>query len=432
MLNTLDILFKTRTPKKLTSGAANQRKRRTIYARVTINGIPKDISTNVRVDADFWDAKNQRIADGWPTAADDNQRLTKFKTRLYRAFNRLDDDEAVLSPAEVINQFNGKKRTVLPLTELMGRMLAYQKSRTSSDADELARRDFITKRTYDAYAKYAGNVTDYLTYSRQTGVLISAIDEEWMADFRHWGRKYETNYLGKHVYYLKCLLDYAVLKKLLPGNPIKPLRVERMQPDVDTMTFLYTDEIDRLKTFDFASIEGMKPARAERLGRVRDVFIFMQEIGTHYTDYMRFVAAPARSMSVVQGVAFLRMKRQKTSKCLITPLTPVCLGLAEQYGGFDKLPTMSLTQYNDGLNLISTHLRLGKFLTSKAARKTFTDQLLNEAVVDETTAARRMGLASVAYIKHYGRTDERRLIKVLGLQTPATPLPAGSSNALQI
>ena len=90
-----------------------------------------------------------------------------------------------------------------------------------------------------------------------------------------------------------------------------------------------------------------------------------------------------------------------------------------------NLPTSNLAEFNQHLKIIAALAGINKNLSSKAARKTFADQHINENETDLDTVAKMMGLSSTAYIERYGRIDERRIIKKMGLVGRAkSPNPA--------
>lgn len=415
-LNRMQVLFKLRRNYRESKRGKPKPVECAIYARITVNKETADISTNVKVNPKFWNQQKQKVTDASPTADQDNQILDRIKVKLKKAFNLLDQDDVHVSALQVLEVYRGHKQARTSIKAMLERLLASHEERVSDDLDELANnKELITGETYESYEDYTNNILEYLVDSKQTRSFIDEIDESWLNEFKVWGQsKYSTNYLAKHLYYIKSLVDFALLKKAVRSNPIKPYKIERDEPDPDDLVFLYPDELEKLQNFNFHSI-GLKPDRAARLDRLRDAYLFMLQIGTHHVEYKRFVANPDSYLRVVKGVTFIRMKRQKTKKYLIAPLTSINLSLAEKYGGFDKLPTCSLTQFNDGLTLISAYLGLNKVLTTKSARKTFADHNLNESSTDIHTTARMMGLSSIEYLKHYAHIDERRMIKEMNL-----------------
>ncbi|QIP14700.1 hypothetical protein G8759_19825 [Spirosoma aureum] len=415
--NRMQVLFKLRRNYRPSKRGKPKPAEVALYARITVNTYTADISTNVKVNPRHWNQAKQKVTDAAPTADLDNQLLERMKVKLKKAFNLLDQDDVHVTAQQVLEVYRGQKRVRYTIQTMLERLLKQHEERISDDPDELATsKDVISGDTYEAYQKYTNNILDYLVDSKQTRAYIDEIDEAWLNEFKAWGqRKFAINYLGKHLYYIKSLLDYAVLKKAVRSNSIKPYKVEKDEPDPDDMVFLYPDELALLQTFNFHSL-SIKPERAVRLERLRDAYIFMQQIGTHHAEYKQFVAAPSSYLRVVSGVSFIRMKRKKTKKYLIAPLKPINFSLAEKYGGFDKLPTCSLTQFNDGLTLISAYLGFHKTLTTKSARKTFADHNLNEHATDVHTTARMMGLSSIEYLKHYAHIDERRMIREMNLQ----------------
>jgi hypothetical protein len=425
--NRMQVLFKLRRNYRPSKRGKPKPAEVALYARITVNTYTADISTNVKVNPKHWNQAKQKVADAAPTADLDNQLLERMKVKLKKAFNLLDQDDVHVTAQQVLEVYRGQKRVRYTIQTMLERLLKQHEERISDDPDELATsKDVISGDTYEAYQKYTNNILEYLVDSKQTRVYIDEIDEAWLNEFKAWGHRRfnKANYLSKHMDYLKKLLRFAVLKKAVRNNSIAFFKIERHEPDPDDNVFLYLDELEKVQTFDFTKL-AIPPARAARFDRIRDAYIFMAYIGTHFGEYSRFVKSPEKYLKMLEGQTFIRMKRTKTKQSQITHLKPINFQLAAKYGGWDKLPICSRTQFNDGLTLISAYLELGKHITTKSARKTFADHALNE-----NTTARMMGLASTQYIKHYGNIDERRLMKVLGLPSTATSEPTESEQKI--
>ncbi|OJW76285.1 phage integrase SAM-like domain-containing protein [Spirosoma sp. 48-14] len=412
----MQILFKLRRNYRKSKKGKPKPTDVAIYARITVNGRTADQTTGVKVHPKFWNQTKQKISDGWPTADQDNELLDRIRVNLKKAFNRLDQDDTQLQATQVLDVYRGKSQERCTLQTLMNRFIEYEKNQVSSDPVKLATKEFITHDTYKTNVKYCKNISAYLLDSKQPRAYVDEIDESWLISFRNWGSKrYKVNYLAKHLAHIKRLVSFAVLKKIIPSNPIAPYKIYTEEPDPDDRVFLYPEELERLTTFDFQSL-NLKPERANRLERVRDAFVFMEAIGTHLGEYTRFVADPKSALTEREGIWFLKKKRSKTRKYFTVHLKPINFELAAKYGGFDKLPVYSRTQFNDALTIISALLGFDKQLTSKAARKTFADSHLNESTTDLHVTARMMGLSSIQHLGNYASIDERRIIRELGLK----------------
>jgi len=135
-----------------------------------------------------------------------------------------------------------------------------------------------------------------------------------------------------------------------------------------------------------------------------------------------FVENPSKYVYVVFGVRFYKKRRKKTKQWALVPISERLKRLEKKYGSLSKLPRPSLNDVNSHLKLIAAAVGIEKALSSKSARKTFADFHINEfknqneqRLMRDDVAA-MMGLSSTRYLNRYGRIDERRLIKAMGLR----------------
>ncbi len=76
-----------------------------------------------------------------------------------------------------------------------------------------------------------------------------------------------------------------------------------------------------------------------------------------------------------------------------------------------KLPTKSNQKRNAALKLVAMYVGIPLVLTTKVARKTFCDLALNEMMMTQEDVAACLGLTSTRFLRNYGRTREKRLMK---------------------
>lgn len=412
----------------------------TILCRVTVNGIPaSDFSTAQHLMPQDWDQANQQARESCPDVESINKALAKIRARLMAIWNRYECFDMDVTADQVVSEFlnrktsaaNGqeretkpkqvridKRKTAITLRTLLALHLTHKQSYVVADSE-----NSLSQETVEVYTRYTSNIEKYLLETGNETLTIDLVDAEWMSDFeRFLTVRYDSYYMTKHLYYVKTVIDHAVLKKYLQYNPVKSFKIRKVVSDAE-LVFLQDDETARFELVDIYSNPGLA-VLAPQLALVRDAFLAMVEIGQHYRDYKDFVANPIASLVVVQGFTFFKKKRQKTGQVAIVPISKKLMALADKYGGLDKLPVPNLAEFNQLLKVLAALAGINKNLSSKAARKTFADKNINEDEIDLDTVAKMLGLSSTHYLERYGRIDERRIIKKMGLHRPDAGLSA--------
>ncbi len=382
-----------------------------LYARILVNSeAATDFSTGITLLPDHWDQRGQQAKPDCPNADLVNQKLARIKFKIDKIWGEFDMRDEVISAHDLKRMYLSGSHKPVTLAELLNEHLAELKSRVAVKPKGRQ----IVEETYNVYGRYTGNLLRYLNENKLTGLTAHLVDSDRMSQIEDWlHRQYAPAYAAKQAEYLKTTMTFGVRKKLLRLNPVATYGVTQDDSPPD-LVFLVPDEIDRLRNTDFHGLPHYRTL-ANRLDRVRDAFLAMLAIGQHYTEYKAFVANPDQFLTQTEGILFFKKQRQKTGVWALAPVTADLERLIEKYGGARNLPILSNTKMNDYLKTVAAACGIDKNLTTKAARKTFADNHLNEQLTDADTTARMMGLTSTAYLKHYGQTDERRLIKKLKL-----------------
>lgn len=418
-LSQMNVSFKFRYSPKVPLAVRHSRPS-VLYCRITVNKISAtDFSTGIRMLPGHWDQDAQRVAVNAPNAVTINQKLDRIRYKIDRIYGEYDLRDEPLAAAGLRHLYLMGQQKALLLTELLDLYLADQWRRISVA--------LIVEETYKVYSRYTNNLKAYLAVQKQTTLAAVAVDAPWierLEGFLH--ETYDDGYAAKQVRYLKAALDFGTLQKWLRYNPVQAFKVKRPEP-AGPLVFLLPEELNRLRTTDFHAQPQYRTI-AGRLDRVRDAFLAMHELGQHYRDYVDFVRNPDKHLRHVQGVLIFAKQRQKTQQWSLVPVSAPLKALFDKYGGSEKMPTMSNTKFNDYLKTVAAAVGISKNLTTKVARKTFTDGHLNERLTDTDTTARMLGLSSTKYLGRYGQVDERRIIKSLGLGSKRDPLTEAEGN----
>ncbi|SFC12304.1 hypothetical protein SAMN05216167_101503 [Spirosoma endophyticum] len=207
------------------------------------------------------------------------------------------------------------------------------------------------------------------------------------------------SYVVKHVQTIKDVLIWAKLHKIADDNPLEGLRIKNAE--YGDPVFLTNEQFERLRAHSFSN---------SNLQETADVFIILCRCGFHYGDLEDFVKKHNTALRKgVDGELWLIKDRIKTEVATRVPLFDEVKDIVAKYGGWEKLPIRSLTQFNEWLKFVAAALDLPADLSSKAGRKTFTDWCFNTLLLSTDSVKVVLGRKSDKGLEVYGRPDERRV-----------------------
>ena len=191
--------------------------------------------------------------------------------------------------------------------------------------------------------------------------------------------------------YIKIAINKGIIDKT-PYDRFSPPKGKNSEP-----VFLTIEEVETIK-----GIDGLN----ERLGRVRDLFIFQCFTGLAYVDMQAF---SKNDIQVIDNQEIIRSNRTKTDESFILLFLPDAKRIAEKYNY--SLPQISNQKYNDYLKLLIAHpnINISKKVTSHTARHTFATYLLNKGVPLETVS-KTLGHANIKQTQLYARLLGKKVI----------------------
>jgi site-specific recombinase XerD len=163
--------------------------------------------------------------------------------------------------------------------------------------------------------------------------------------------------------------------------------------------FLFQDELELIENRTF---------EIERLENVRICFLFCCYTGFHFNQMTIFDAK--KHVFKQNGKEWISTNRDKNDAYLGVPVLKKTRELLEKYNYV--LPVITNGNFNSYLREIADLCGVRKHLTSKVARKTFTNMCLNVYGISKSVVARMLGHSSVTVTeKHYGDIDQTSIIR---------------------
>lgn len=215
---------------------------------------------------------------------------------------------------------------------------------------------------------------------------------------KHDSRPCGHNTILKHIERLRKMIGVALRNEWIDKDPFIKFQARFVRK-----------ERHFLSLEDLKAIEG-KEFAVERLGYVRDLFVFSCYTGLAYNEVMTLKAE--NICKGIDGDWWIMMMRKKTNLPVRVPLLPKAMVLIEKYKryGFDTLfPSLSNQKLNAYLKEIADVCGVAKHLTFHLARHTFATTVTLTNGVPIETVSKMLGHTSIRTTQIYAKVVERKV-----------------------
>lgn len=344
--------------------------------RVTVNGPRAEISLKRKIDPRQWDQLFQ-------PGARKNDELKEIKIlidiatlKINRIYSSLLENGDGFSAEQIKRIFNGpyaKRKTLLDVFMIHNEMV---RARIGIDYSQ------------STYTRYQTTCDHIIKFMKQTykinDIVLQDIKYSFVTDFEHFLKivhRCNHNSTQKYIRNFRKIINNAIKNDWLDKDPFKAYRVKLKETK---RVFLTKDELELLEK---------KVIPIDRLGAVRDVFVFCCYTGLSYVDVEKLSATNIFKAS--DGESWINIDRTKTGNPSNVLLLPTALKLLNRYkenqGKMVRgklLPVISNQRINAYLKEIANIVGIEKNLTFHAARHTFaTTVTLNNGIPIETVSA---------------------------------------------
>jgi integrase len=347
------------------------------------------ISTDERINPDFWLKRKHRASKSASGHIELNGRLKKFESDAHERYRRYINDhgaapsfsglKAVVSPPKALEVDPRSLFTFIDLfiTE------AQKRKNTKTDVDLAAYTITNFKRTRQI-------LLDFQTY-RKRKLEFDSIDLDFYYDFVAYltkRLKMANNTVGRHIKTLKTFLNAATERGVNTKMAYKSSRFKAITEQVQRI-YLNEEEITQLYSLDFS--------KTPRLECVRDLFVVGCWTGLRFSDLSRIERKNIQSDTI-------RIKTQKTKEDVVIPLHRQVLEIMSKYTGYpnslppaisnqkmnlylkeigqqlDALKEKTESTFTKGGVQMTTIKEKWQHLTTHTARRSFATNLYNDKV----------------------------------------------------
>jgi len=264
MKTNFSLLFYLKKQKNYISGNAP------IYMRITVKGKRAEITTGRECEPLKWNAKAGKAAGTKEEVKSLNTYLDQLQTSVYQAHQVLNQAGEIITSDAIKNVFLGKAVVSHTLLEAIKDHNQKMKS--------LVGKDYV-QGTLNRYLVLARHITAFILLKYNVpDIDIRQVDQSFISDFDYYLRAEKNcsnNYVVKNLKNLGKIIHICLTNSWIRNDPL--LGYKGKSKNVDRY-YLSNEEIQQIVYKKFIS---------ERLGQVRDVFLFCCFTGLAYVDVFK-------------------------------------------------------------------------------------------------------------------------------------------------
>lgn len=372
----------------------NESKIRTIYLKITVDGIPKETSTKRKWDISRWDQKLERAVG----TKEDAKSINMFLESLTLKINEYKTE----------NMYNGKLITAQKVMDyILGKNAARVKvleefQKHNDEMTALLGKGYA-KGTLDRFTITINHLRAFIRLKFNAEDLeFSDLNLEFIKDFQFYLRSVRNcsnNKTLKYIANFKKILLRAIDNEVILKDPFKNFKAKKSKIIKKPLS---TQELYELERHYFST---------DRLNVVRDVFVFQCYTGLAYIDVYQL-----KKTDIKVGVdkqSWIMSERQKTGSATNVPLLPQALKIIDKYKDHPLclqrgtvLPVASNQKMNEYLKEIALLCAFPFTLNTHMARRTFESTVTLQNNVPINVVKEMLGHSSVKQTEAYAITEQ--------------------------
>ncbi len=385
------ILFFVRKPKGYTRGEAP------IVLRITVNSVRKEISTKHSCEPDRWNNQAQRVRGATEKVRALNAYLDSLELKVHETRLKILETGKAISVDSVIDILTGHAEKAIMLLDVFR-----EHNRKMAALTDIE----YSPGTVERYAVTLSHTQTFIGWKyNQPDIEIKNLSFDFVSDMEFWlksVRKCNHNSTIKYIANLRKIINICLKSGWLQRDPFYGFKMTKREV---VREYLDEDELQALAAKKFG---------IERLGQVRDVFLFSCYTGLAFID--AFQLTHSNIPKGVDGNQWIFSARQKTDTPTRIPLLPKALEILDKYKNHPKcintgkvLPVLSNQKMNSYLKEIADVCGISKTLTFHIARHTFaTTVTLNNDVPIESVS-KMLGHKSIKITQHYAKIMDKKV-----------------------
>lgn len=366
-----------------------------IMARISVNGIAREVYTQCRTPVDKWDTAKGRATGRDKLAYEVNAYTDDFRAKVVEIYRTLQAEGFEGNALEIKERLQSPgKQAKMFLEELT----LYCEKRQK----EVGVR--ITQLTSNKYYRLCRYLREYTKQEcKKDDIRLSAVSYGYLDGFNTYLQTAHRCHHNGAVNILDCLRNfmlYCLRNEWIEKNPFKNYKLKEVAPPLKE--HLSKKEIELLMEKQMPNL---------RLENVRDIFVFCCLTGLAFADVKELEREHLTTDE--QGNMWIRKPREKTAVMSTIPLLKQPKAILQKYA-FDLhcmesgklLPVPSNQKMNAYMSEIATICGLNKKLTTHCARHTFAC-LAVEYGMPIDVLAKILGHSNTNMTRHYAKFSEQ-------------------------
>ncbi|WP_299177808.1 site-specific integrase [uncultured Chryseobacterium sp.] len=371
---------------------------RLVYVRITVDGISRECSTKRQWDVTRWNQKEEKAIGTKEDAKELNFFLDSLKTKINRHRTELLNFDKTTTAIDLINFISGKykrKNTVLE---------EFQEH--NDEVAALVKTGEYANGTRERYVTACSHVKEFIRYKYgRDDLSFTALDYEFIKNYNFYlrtVRNCSNNTSLKYISNFKKIVLRAIAKEIISKDPFKLFTSKKTKIRKRPLTKV---ELKRIEERCFVT---------DRLGVVRDIFVFQCYTGLSYIDAIQLKWKNIKEAN--DGIMWIMSNRQKSGSSTDIPLLPKALEIIAKYNNNPLcikngtvLPKRSNQKMNEYLKEIATLCEIHETLNTHKARRTFASTVTLNNGVSIHVVKEMLGHHSIQQTEEYAITEQETI-----------------------
>jgi site-specific recombinase XerD len=362
-----------------------------IYLRITVDGVPKELSTKRTCDPGRWNSASERALGSREDSRALNAYLDTLQAKVYEAKRKMIESNQIVMSSSIKDHLLGNDQRNKMLIKIFENYNDNVKKLIGIDYSE------ATWTKYDRTKRFTQFFIQWKY--KEKDLPIQCLNMEFVNDLELWlktERKCGQNSTLKYISILKMIILFCVNNNWLDKDPFAKFKMSKEEVIPE---FLTKEEMQAISS---------KEIKIDRLRQVRDVFLFCCFTGLAYVDIKKLNAS---EISVgVDNELWIFTRRGKTDIPSRIPLLPVSRKILDVYKEHPQcinsrklLPVLSNQKYNSYLKELADICGIPKNLTTHTARHTFATTVTLSNGVPIESVSKMLGHKKLETTQHYAR-----------------------------
>lgn len=368
-----------------------------IYLRVTIQGRRLELSTHRYVSPERWSVEAGKVKGNSAEARGINAYLDTLRTKAYAHQRELLQEGRPVNVDTFKEKWMGVEEKPVMLLEVF--------QMHNDQVSELVGKDYAPG-TLTRYKTSLQHTRDFIQWKYSAeDIDVKKLSYRFITDYEFWFKSVRNcnhNTAMKYLANFKKVIHLCLKNGWLERDPFLGFKMNKKEV---VREYLTEAELQRMAAKEFAT---------DRLGQVRDVFLFSCYTGLAYVDVQKLRRSEIREG--MDGQRWIFTRRQKPETPSRIPLLPVALDILDRYQEHPQclyqdrvLPVLSNQKMNAYLKEIADLCEIQKTLTFHIARHTFATTVTLSNGVPIETVSRMLGHRNLRTTQHYAKILDQKV-----------------------